>query len=65
MIVPAQIVLPDVTEIVGLATVTVTVPIDWQLAVSRDVTVYVVVDAGDAMTLPPDVADSPVDGLHV
>jgi hypothetical protein len=50
LLVPAQIVEFEVTEIGAVATVTVTVPMDWQPVRLEAVTVYVVVVVGDATT---------------
>jgi hypothetical protein len=44
-------------------TVTVTWAVLLQLPVVP-VTVYIVVDAGPAVTIAPEVADNPVDGAH-
>jgi hypothetical protein len=58
----------EFTVILGCETVTVTVAVPLlplQVVPSVPVTVYVVVTAGDAVTVDPPVVFNPVEGDHV
>ena len=63
---PVQIVSPVAMFVVGIGlTVTVRVCVFTHELLLVPVTVYVVVTVGEAVTVVPVVADSPVEGFHV